>query len=196
MKNKVITISRESGSGGHTIGKKVGERLGISCYDNELIQKIAAESGFDEKYIKDSGEYSPGGLIASAFSHNLFGPSNVDYLWDIQCRTISELALKGPCIIVGRCADYVLRDKADCLRVFIHADLGFRMERISKEYGEDSLLSEEQLRDMDKRRGLYYQFYTDMKWGDVANYDITLNSGNLGIDECVNIIENVYRKRK
>lgn len=136
MKNRVVTISREFGSGGRTIGKKVAETLKIPCYDSELIQKIAAESGFNENYIKEAGEYAPGGFLASALSHRGIVSTNEDYIWEIQCRIISELAEKGPCVIVGRCADYILRDKADCLKVFIHADMDFRAKRIVEVYGE------------------------------------------------------------
>ena len=192
MKNRVITISREFGSGGRTIGKKVAEELGIPCYDSELLQKIAAESGFDENYIKDAGEYAPGGFLASAFSHRGANPNNADYLWEIQYRIITELAEKGPCVIVGRCADFILRDKANCLKVFIHADMAFRAERIVKEYGERDVSPEQRLKDKDKRRAAYHRFYTDMKWGHAQNYDITLNSGTLGIDKCVAIIKGLY----
>ena len=192
MQNRVITISREFGSGGRTIGKKVAEELGIPCYDSELLQKIAEESGFDENYIKDAGEYAPGGFLASAFSHRGAGPNNADYLLEIQYKIITELAEKGPCVIVGRCADYILRDKADCLKVFVHADLSFRAERIVKEYGERDVSPEQRLKDKDKRRAAYYRFYTDMKWGHAQNYDITLNSGTLGIDKCVAIIKQLY----
>lgn len=192
MQNRVITISREFGSGGRTIGKKVAEELGIPCYDSELLQKIAEESGFDENYIKDAGEYAPGGFLASAFSHRGAGPNNADYLWEIQYKIITELAEKGPCVIVGRCADYILRDKADCLKVFVHADLSFRAERIVKEYGERDVSPEQRLKDKDKRRAAYYRFYTDMKWGHAQDYDITLNSGTLGIDKCVAIIKQLY----
>ena len=181
----IITISREFGSGGRTIGKKTAEKLGIPCYDSELVQKIAQESGFNEDYIKDAGDYAPGGFLSSAFSHRTAEPNNADYLWTIQYKIITDLAEKGPCVIVGRCADYILRDKADCLRVFIHADLPFRAERIVKEYGE-------RLREKDKRRAAYHRFYTDMKWGHAQNYDITLNSGTLGIERCVEILQGLY----
>lgn len=147
MKNRVITISREFGSGGRTIGRRVAEKLGIPCYDSELIQQVAEKSGFSENYIKDAGEYAPGGFLASALSHRASGPNNADYLWKIQYNIITELAEKGPCVIVGRCADYILRDKADCLKVFIHADLAFRAERIVKEYGEREESPEQRLRD-------------------------------------------------
>lgn len=192
MKNRIITISREFGSGGRTIGKTVATELGIPCYDSELLKEIAIESGFDENYIKDAGEYAPGGILAAAFSHNSYGPNNADYLWEIQYKIITDLAEKGPCVIVGRCADYILRDKADLLRVLIHADMKFRANRIVKEYGEREESPEQRLKDKDKRRATYYQFYTDMKWGHVQNYDITLNSGTLGIDRCVEILKNLY----
>lgn len=190
--NRVITISREFGSGGRTIGKKTAEALGIPCYDRELLEKIAKESGFDEKYIQEAGEYAPGGFLAAAFSHSATGPNNADYLWNIQYKIISQLAQEGPCVIVGRCADYVLRDKADCLRVFIHADVDFRAKRIVEVYGEREQSPEQRLRDKDKRRAAYHRFYTDMKWGHAQNYDITLNSGRVGIDKCVEIIKDLY----
>lgn len=192
MKNRIITISREFGSGGRTIGKKTAEVLGIPCYDSELIQKIAQESGFDARYIKDAGEYAPGGFLASAFSNRAFGPTNEDYLWEIQCRIITELAEKEPCVIVGRCADYILRDKADCLKVFIHADMAFRAHRIVEVYGERDQSPEQRLKDKDKRRAAYHRFYTNMKWGHAQNYDITLNSAALGIDKCVDILRQLY----
>ena len=106
----------------------------------------------------------------------------------MQCKVISELAVKGPCLIVGRCADYLLREKADCLKVFIHADMTFRAERIVKVYGEREQSPEQRLRNKVKRRAAYHRFYTDMKWGHVQNYHITLDSGVLGIDRCAEII--------
>lgn len=192
MKNRIITISREFGSGGRTIGKKVAEQLGIPCYDSKLIHKIAEESGFAESYIKDAGEYAPSGFMASLLSNRSFGPTNEDYLWQIQHKIILDLAEKGPCVIVGRCADYILRDKADCLKVFIHASMEYRADRIVREYGERAETPEQRLKDKDKRRAAYHRFYTDMKWGHAQNYHITLDSGVLGIDKCVDIIKQLY----
>lgn len=190
--NRIITISREFGSGGRTIGKKVAAKLGIPCYDSELIEKLAQESGFTKDYIKEAGEYTPGGFLASAFSNRAFGPTNEDILWEMQCRIITELAEKESCVIVGRCADCVLQDKADCLKVFIHADMQFRAERIVKVYGEREQSPEERLKDKDKRRAAYHRFYTDMKWGHAQNYHICLNSGVLGIDKCVDILTQLF----
>lgn len=192
MKNRVITISREFGSGGRTIGRKVAEKLGIPCYDAELIRKIAQQSGFSENYIKNAGEYTPGGFLASAFANRSMGPTNKDYLWKIQYNIITELAEKGPCVIVGRCADYILKDKADCLNVFIHADMQYRADRIVREYGECEESPEQRLKDKDKRRAAYHRFYTNMKWGYARNYHLTLDSGVLGIDKCADIISGLY----
>ena len=192
MKNRIITISREFGSGGRTIGRKVAEKLGIPCYAAELIQKIAQESGFDADYIREAGEYTPGGFLSSALSNRSFGPTNEDYLWKIQYNVISDLAEKGSCVIVGRCADYILKDKADCLTVFIHADMAFRANRIVSVYGQREESPEERLKDKDKRRAAYHRFYTNMKWGQAKNYHLCLDSGVLGIDKCVETIAGMY----
>lgn len=192
MKNRVITISREFGSGGRTIGKMVAQELGIPCYDAEIIQAIAQESGFSEGYIREAGEYTPGGVFANVFSNRVYGPTNEDYLWTIQYQIITELARKGSCVIVGRCADYILRDTADCLKVFVHADLNFRAKRIVEVYGERDASPEQRLKDKDKRRAAYHRFYTDKKWGQSQNYHVTLDSGVLGLERCTEIIRSLY----
>lgn len=194
MKNRIITISREFGSGGRTIGKETAGRLGIHCYDAELIEKIAQESGFAREYIAEHGEYAAGKhWFSQAFSDRDYrGHSYRDDLWIIQQKIIRELAEKESCVIVGRCADYILRDTADCLRVFIHSDMENRAKRIVEQYGESSETPQKRLRDKDRRRAAYYQFYTDMKWGAVQNYHITLDSGVLGIEKCVDILTNLY----
>lgn len=192
MRNRIITISREFGSGGRTIGKKVAEKLDIPCYDSELLQKIAEESGFAESYVKDAGEYAPSGFLSSVFSSRALGPTNEDRLWEIQYKLITELAEQGSCVIVGRCADDILREKADCLRVFIHASMEYRAERIVSVYGEREESPEQRLRDKDKRRAAYHRFYTNMKWGHAQNYHICLDSGVVGIEPCVDIIAGLF----
>ena len=192
MKNRVITISREFGSGDRTIGKLTAEKLGIPCYDAELIQKIALETGFNESYIQEAGEYAPGGFLSNVFSSRAYGPTNEDYLWKVQYQVITELAEKEPCVIVGRCADYILKDKADCLKVFIHADMDFRARRIVEVYGERDVSPEQRLKDKDKRQAAYHRFYTNMKWGQAQNYHITLDSGKLGIERCAEILASLY----
>lgn len=192
MKNRVITISREFGSGGRTIGKKVAEKLGIPCYDAELIHQIATESGYEEEYIKEESEYASGSWLTPVFADRTMGLTNQDKLWNIQQKIICELAEKGDCVIVGRCADYILNDRADCLKIFIYASMENRVARIVNEYGEREASPEQRLRDKDKRRATYHRFYTDMKWGHAQNYHLCMDSGELGIEKCVEIISSLY----
>ena len=194
MKNRIITISREFGSGGRTVGKQAAQKLSIPCYDQELIEKIAEESGFAPAYIKEQGEYvvRAGWLsnaLAGRFSNGL---TTQDQLWLLQRKVILELAEKGPCVIVGRCADYILREEANCLTAFIHADMEKRAQRIVQVYGEREESPEKRLRDKDKRRAAYYQMYTDMAWGDARHYHVALDSGALGIEKCVSIMTGLY----
>lgn len=192
-KHRIVTISREFGSGGRTIGKKLAEELKIPCYDSELIHEIARQSGFAEAYVQRVEKSSPTGWAASLFSSNrAFGPTNEDYLWEIQRKVILELAEKGPCVIVGRCADYILRHTADCLTAFIHASMEYRAKRIVEVYGEREQTPEERIREKDKRRAAYHRFYTDMKWGYAKNYRISLDSGALGIAQCVAVLKILY----
>lgn len=194
MKTRVITISREFGSGGRTVGKKTAELLGIPCYDQEVIEKVAQESGFAKEYIKERGEYTPyGGWFAQALTgRSARGTSPQDDLWVIQRNVILDLAQKGSCVIVGRCADYILRDEADLLKAFIYADMEKRAERIVRLYGETSEAPIKRLKDKDKRRAAYYNFYTDTQWGSVHSYHISLDSGALGIDKCAEILAGLY----
>ena len=192
--NRVITISRQFGSGGRTIGRQVAAKLGIPCYDHELIDQLAEKSGFAKEYIQERGEYTErGGWLANALSgRSGGGMNNQDHIWIAQRELILELANKGPCVIVGRCANYILKDHADCLNVFIHASLEQRAERIVKLYGERPESPEKRLKDKDKRRRAYYQFYTDTDWGKAENYHVALDSGALGVDKCVELIASLY----
>ena len=191
---RIITISREFGSGGRTIGKGVAEKLGIPCYDHEVIEQLVERSGFAADYVKSQSEYAPNGsLFVNALNAgNFHGLSNQDKLWTMQRQIIEELGEKENCVIVGRCADYILRDRADCLKVFIHRDFQSRAERIVQVYGETEVPTEKRLKEKDKRRAAYYQFYTDQKWADLANYHIVLDSGVIGIEKCIDIIADLY----
>ena len=193
--NHIITISREFGSGGRTVGKKVAEQLGIPCYDSELIQKIAEESGFAENYVKEAGEYTPGGFLSSALSNRAFGPTNEDILWEIQCRAISELAEKDPCVIVGRCADYILKDK-NPLKIFVYADMASKIARCRLKAPENEHLSDHEMRKqikrIDRNRAKYYEFYTGRKWGDKLNYDLCINTTNTEIKKIVPRIAKLF----
>ena len=200
METKIITISREFGSGGRTIGREVAKRLGIPFYDKELVEQIALESGFAPTFVEEHGEHAPNrSKFAYAFSHQgvpgvMNGMSTADFLWSIQCNVIMQLAEKGPCVIVGRNADYILKDRKDVLDVFIHADLDFRADRIVRLYGESEKKPEVRLNEKDKRRMVNYQHYTGREWGKANNYDLCLNSGVLGIENCVDLIVSLAKK--
>ena len=196
MEKKIITISREFGSGGHTVGQMVAERLGIPFYDKELVDQIAVESGFAPKFVEEHGEHSPSSsLFSYAFAPQgipgvMNGLSTADFLWSIQCNVILQLAEKGPCVIVGRNADYILKDRPEAMHVFVYADVPFRAERIVKRYGESNKSPEARLNEKDKRRRVNYQHYTGRTWGQAQNYNMCLDTGTLGIEQCVDIICN------
>ena len=192
MEKRIITISREFGSGGRTIGKLVAEHLGIRCYDAELIQKLAAESGFDENYVKEAGEYTPGGFLASAFTDRSFGPTNEDLLWKLQYQIIRELAEKEPCVIVGRCGNYALRSRNDVIDLFICANMEDRIHRIMERYHFSEKDAINAIHSTDKRRKHYYENYTHQKWGSIDSHQMLLNVSRLGMDRTVEIIKQLY----
>ncbi|MGI5888178.1 MAG: AAA family ATPase [Oscillospiraceae bacterium] len=195
MSKKILTVSREFGSGGRSIGKAVAEKLGYAYYDKELITKVAEATGFDDKFIEEEGEYAPSkSFLAYAFAYAgpqrgiMDGLSTADYLWLAQRKVILELAEKEPCVIVGRCADFILRDNPDALHVFIHADTEYKAERVLRLYGETKMPVEERLKDKDDRRRVNYKHFTGREWGRSQNYDLTLNSAQIGEERCVSII--------
>lgn len=187
---KIITISREFGSGGRTIGREVARQLGIPCYDKELIEKIAEESGYAKAYVEDESEYAPnsGPLAYMFLGRGMDGLANADRLWIAQEKVICDLAEHGACVIVGRCADYILRERTDCMHVFVYADKKFRAERIVKQYGESSVEPEKRLADKDKKRKLNYKYFTEQEWGKRQNYHLCINSGFIGIDQAAELI--------
>ena len=194
MSERILTISREFGSGGRTVGRMAATALHIPCYDQEILEELAKKSGFTQGYIREQGEYAAhagwlSNALASRFSDGL---TSQDRLWVLQRELILELAEKGPCVIVGRCADFILREKADCLTAFIHADMAFRAKRIVEVYGQRQDSPEKRLQDKDRRRAAYYQFYTDTRWGQARNYHIALDSGVLGIDRCAELLAKLY----
>ena len=202
MEKKIITISREFGSGGRTIGRMVAEQLGIPFYDKELVDQIALESGFAPKFVEEHGEHSPGkslfsyALIPQGVPGVMNGLSTADFLWNIQCSVILQLAEKGPCVIVGRNADYILKDRPDCLHAYIHADMDFRADRIVRLYGESEKSPQARLQEKDKRRRVNYQHYTGRAWGQAQNYDVCLDSGRLGVEQCADIIIGMVERSK
>lgn len=198
MGYSVITISREYGSGGRNIGQAVAEKLGYEFYDNALVDKIAKESGFAEEIIKDAGEYATSGnsFLFSLSMSNLSEinmPSISYQIYAVQRKIITELAEKGNCVIVGRCADYILKNREDVLNVFISADMEFRKNRIINVYKEGGNKPEKMLRDKDKKRKTYYRYYTDSEWGMSHNYHICLDSSKFGIEKCAEIISDIAK---
>jgi cytidylate kinase len=203
MEKKIITISRAFGSGGRTMGRKIAEKLGIPFYDKELVDQIAVESGFAPKFVEEHGEHSPtGSFFSYAFAPQgvpgiMNGLSTADFLWNIQCNVILQLADQGPCVIVGRNADYILKDRPDALHVYVFADVPYRAERIVRLYGESEKAPEQRLAEKDKRRRVNYQHYTGRTWGMAQNYDLCLDTGVLGEDYCAEIVVNsVLNSRK
>lgn len=194
--NRIITVSREFGSGGRTIAKIVGEKLQLPVYDNELLTQIAQKSGFAKEYIEEKSENTTWGAFLSNSLSKLgsyYETTAEDYLWSMQREVIIKLAQKEPCVIVGRCADYILKDRADCLRIFIYSQPEKRTERIASVYGSESTESpQKRMRDKDKRRSAFYNYHTDMTWGDPHNYHLCLDSGVLGLEKCADIICSVY----
>ena len=191
----VITISREYGSGGRAIGEKLAKELGIPFYNKELILMAAKESGLSEEYIKKTEQ-----MKATSFLYGLYMgaqqlPMN-DQIFLVQSKIIRELAEKGPCVIVGRNADYVLKDREDVLHTFIHADEDFRADRIVRLYGESEKSPKARLAEKDKRRKVNYQHYTGRNWGEACNYDICLDSGTIGVETCADIIVDIVKLSK
>ena len=199
---RIITISREFGSGGRTIGRRVAEELGIPFYDKEIVEQISLESGFAPRFIEENGEHAPGlSRLAYAFAPQgvpgiMNGLSTADFLWNIQCGVILQLAEQGPCVIVGRNADYILKDRSDVMDVYIHAETEFKADRIVRLYGEAEKSPEQRLAEKDKRRRVNYQHYTGRTWGQAQNYDICLDTGVLGIEQCADIVVGIVENSK
>ena len=190
MAKRIITISREFGSGGRFIGEEVAKKLGITYYDKNIISEIAEKSGLSPEYIQESAELSPKkGLFAYALAgRDITGKSIEDMVYEAQRKVILELAEKEPCVIIGRNADFILRDRNDVLNVFIHGDMPEKIQRISQLYHVREQDAVKMIADIDKRRMTNYNFYTDQKWGKASNYTLCLNSSQLGYDRCEAII--------
>ena len=190
MAKRIITISREFGSGGRFIGEEVAKKLGIAYYDKNIIGQIAEKSGLSPEYIQENAELSPKkGLFAYAFSgRDITGKSVEDMVYEAQRNIILELAEKEPCVIIGRNADYILQDRDDVLNVFIHGDMPEKIKRITGLYNVKEKEAVKMMADTDKRRRTNCNFCTDQNWGKASNYTLCLNSSQLGYDRCEMII--------
>lgn len=196
MENKIIvTIDREYGSGGHEVGKYLASRLGIAFYDDEFIAKAAAKTGFDEEYVRRNEENIPTASIGSYFGGiDIFNSSPLDQIQLEEARIIREIAEQGSCVIIGRAADYILRDTVH-VSIFIYAPLEARIQRIKARTSlyrpnpDNDIPLEKSIRNIDKQRKRYYEFYTDNKWGSRDSYDLLINTSRTGIDGAAMIIE-------
>lgn len=197
--NFIVTISREFGSGGREIGIELAKKLGVDFYDKQLISLAAKESGIDPALFERIDEHAANSLLYSLsmgmfnFGQTGFSPRDQisvnDQLYLLQHKIIKQLAEK-PCVIVGRCADYILRDKPNCINVFIHADIDYRMERAKKVHNIPESKVEAVVRKTDKTRSNYYQFYTEHKWGLASNYHLCINSGKMSTERIVDVLCN------
>jgi len=202
MSKYVISISREFGSGGRLIGKQLAARLGIPCYDRTIIQKTSEKSGLSPDFIARAEErarsrfhlsVTPIGIGTPAFAHQGVPVSHQAFF--AQADVIRELADEGPCVIVGRCSDYVLGERPECLKVFIHADLESRVERCVEEYHIPTDDMERRVIQMDRGRSNYYNYYTGHTWGDMRRYDLTINSSTTGVEGAVELIASLVLAR-
>jgi cytidylate kinase len=192
MPKKIITIAREYGSGGRLIAQKVAEKLNLVYYDNEIIDLAAKELGFDIETIRKAAQERSSSFIYTMSSSSFQLPLN-DQVFATQSKIIRHLAKEDKaCIIVNGCADYVLEDFDDVLTVFIHAPFASRVKRVKEEYNEEFDNYEKQVKKMDKRRSNYYNYYTTNKWGQLKNFDLTVNS-DLGADVVADIIVDLYK---
>ena len=189
-REKIPTSGREFGSGGRFIGEEVAKKLGIAYYDKNVINEIAEKSGLSPEYIQENAELSPKkGMFAYALAgRDITGRSVEDMVYEAQRKVILELAKKGPCVIIGRNADYILKDRDDVLNVFIHGNMPEKTQRIIRLYNVDEKKAVKMMADTDKRRMTNYNFYTEHKWGKASNYTLCLNSSQLGYDRCEKII--------
>lgn len=189
--NTIITIGREFGSGGHEIGERLSEKLEIPFYDKEMLDRASKDSGIAEELLKAHDEKPTSSFLYSLVMDTYsFGYSSAGFtdmpmnhkVFLAQFEAIKKLAGEGPCVMVGRCADYALADNKNCFSVFIHADLDWRISRISGKYNKTLKEAKDMINKTDKSRASYYNYYTNKKWGSAAGYTLCLDSGKLGIE--------------
>ena len=198
MANKIYTIGREFGSGGREVGGKSAAKLGIKLYDKELLQQAAKDSGFCEEIFENHDEKPTNSFLYSLVmdTYSVSGYSAAPFLdmplnhkvFLAQFETIKKIAEKESCVIVGRCADYALSDNPDCINIFIHADLDVRIKNVSRNLNITENKARDIINKTDKQRASYYNYYTSKKWGDSKSYNLSLDAGKLGTDNCVEMI--------
>ncbi len=192
-KNVVITISREYGSGGRYVGRLIAEKLGIKLYDKEFIKKIAEETGLSEEYVENNEQKRE--ALSALNSGYYFGLSNSDELFVKESELIKEVSSNKSCVIVGRCADFILKDKDNVIKVFVYSNIDDKIKRATKIYGFDKKIAEKEIKRIDKLRANHYKYYTDKEWNDYSNYDICINSDVLGVEKSADMICNMVKEK-
>ena len=192
-KHIIITLSREYGSGGRYIGKLVAEKLGIKLYDKEFITEIAEETGLSEEYIKENEQKRENLSILN--NGYYFGLNNADELFIKESKLIKKVADEESCVIVGRCADYILRNREDVLKIFVYSDMENKIERATKFYGLNKESAKKEINRIDRLRANHYKYYTENDWRDSSNYDICINSDALGVEKASEIICDIVNNK-
>ena len=196
---KIVTISREFGSGGRTIGKMVAEKLGYAFYDTEIIDQVVRDTGLSREIVERYDEYATHknsflySIAVNAGGDNYSGLSFANRVQVAQVNLIKKLADEGNCVIMGRGADYILREREDCLNVFVRANMDFRAKHVLEAYGETDVKIEDRLHDKDVRRKVFYRSFAMREWGACENYNLMLDSGVIGIEKCADIICSIVK---
>ncbi len=193
----IITIGRQCGSSGHIIGRLLAEKLGVSCYDEELLDRAAKDSGICHELFASNDEKPTGSflysLVMDTYSLGYTSPAFSDMplnqkVFLAQFDAIKSIAEEGPCVIIGRCADYALAERTDCMSVFFHADMPTRIRKIAKQFDITDAKAKDKILKTDKKRASYYNYYTSKRWGEAASYDLCINSGLYGVDGSVQLV--------
>lgn len=196
---KIITMERQFGSGGNEIGRRLAKKMGIGFYDRNILSEAAKRLEIPAMYIADLEETAPGSIIFNLSKTALGGRRNTNMsmaekLFREEKSIIEEIVKKEDCVIVGRCGSYIFKDRPDCLKVFVYADTDYRIDRTMREEKIGAQEAEELLKKSDKRRSSFYNTHTGQEWGQMQYFDLCLDSGKLGIDTCVELLETVIKK--
>lgn len=204
--NTIITIGRQFGSGGREIGKRLAEEFGIPFYDKEILSRAAEESGLCKELFETHDEKQTNSFLYSLVmdTYSMGFPSSASFtdmplnhkIFLAQFETIKKIAEEGPCVIVGRCADYTLESRDNVLSVFIHADENSRIRRIAKDFDLSDAKAKDLIHKTDKKRSSYYNYYTNKKWSDATSYHFSICSSQLGIDGTVEMIKELVKKKE
>ena len=189
----IITVSREYGSGGRYVGRLIADKLGIKLYDKEFVTRIAEETGLSEEYIESNEQKRD--ILATLNNGYYFGVNNSDELFIKESELIKEMASKESCVIIGRCADFILKDRDDIIKVFIYSDMEDKIKRATEIYGFNKEKAEKEIKRIDKLRANHYKYYTDKQWDNHANYDICINSDTFGVEKAADLICEIAKEK-